>query len=278
MPSHAFIPFNENGFSHPKCYLGCTNGCSEKISGEHYFSESLLHQIERTNKTIDLAGVKWLPPEHWKSVGKSALTAKILCKRHNELLSPLDTEIAHLSRHIADIDGEFLKPNPTSLHFRINGALLERWALKTMIGLVESRQVASKNGIEYSYKNECIRLLCDPNYDWPLNWGLYFASSTEPVYFSRSFEFRLRSNDATGLVLGADLVFNGITTTLILGRPGNPSAFGQFRPTSVVLRKDKSLSTISLDWERLNPGPPFTLFHKGTYHGLAPGHDLPRAD
>ena len=77
-----FVPHKKGGFSHPKCYLSATKGCSEKISQEHYISEALLNSIERHNSTIDVCGLSWLPKEHLKSIGKSSLTAGILCTTH----------------------------------------------------------------------------------------------------------------------------------------------------------------------------------------------------
>lgn len=272
------IPFQTSGFAHPRCYLSCTNDCSQKISGEHYISKSLLNQIEQTNKTIDLAGVKWLPPEHWKSVGKEALTAKILCKRHNELLSPLDSCIALLARAIADIDAEFLKPEPRPLNFQISGSHLQRWTIKTLIGMVESRQTCSPSAVPYAYKSELIALLCRDDAEWPAGWGLYFTAPTAPVHHSRSFEFRLRTNPDTGLALGADFIFNGVQTTLVLGTPGSAAAFGILRPLRLNMRKGNVVSSVLFDWGHNSFSVPFTLTHAGTYKGLAPGHDLPRAD
>ena len=272
------IPFSKEGFAHPRCYLRGTNGCSHDISGEHYISESLLHKIESTNSTIDIAGVRWLPREHLKSIGKAALTAKILCAKHNSDLSPLDSEIANFSGHVSEIDAEFLKPNPAKHEFKLNGAYVERWILKTMIGLVESNQVMAKSGRPYCYKEECIRLLCSPFRTWPNGWGLYFSLPSGPVHHSRSFEFVPLSNPDTDQILAVNLKFNGIGAVLVMGKADRPAEFGTLRPANLVFKRERATSIISFDWGKANTGAPLLFTHSGTYQGLAPGHDLPRAD
>ena len=121
-----YIPFKKNGYSHPRCYLSTTKGCSNKISREHYISESLLNKIERQNKTVDVCGLAWLPKEQLKSVGKSSLTSNILCTQHNSDLSKLDKKIGNLVEAISSIDVELQSSSPRNLNYEIESSHIER--------------------------------------------------------------------------------------------------------------------------------------------------------
>jgi hypothetical protein len=87
-------PPPQTGFSHPRCYLSDTQDCSEEISQEHYVSRSVLEQI---GPKVKVAGMLWLDDDQTLETNVDNLAAKILCKRHNEALSPLDQEAAFFS-------------------------------------------------------------------------------------------------------------------------------------------------------------------------------------
>ena len=91
------------GLRRDGCYLAGTANCSDKLSGEHYISKTVLESI---GSTIRMEGVTWLPPGTSKVIGLNALTAKILCQRHNSALSPLDTEAGQFFRQLQTIDND----------------------------------------------------------------------------------------------------------------------------------------------------------------------------
>lgn len=80
-------PVPRTNFAHPKCYLNGTNDCSEEISREHYVSRAVLEQL---GHGIKVTGAPWLAPGISLETTAESLTAKILCRRHNAALSPLD--------------------------------------------------------------------------------------------------------------------------------------------------------------------------------------------
>jgi len=86
--------------SNPNCYLRATNDCSQDISREHYISANILEQLG--DEGIEVAGVPWLKPGESKRLAVDNLTAKILCKRHNENLSPLDSEAGTFLRFLTE--------------------------------------------------------------------------------------------------------------------------------------------------------------------------------
>lgn len=278
MPSKpVYVPFKKNGNAHPKCYLGETKGCSEKISGEHCISHNLLNKIEKSNHTIDIAGLRWLPPDHVRSIGKARLVANVLCANHNEELSGLDAIVGDFVDAVSTVDDEFKKDAPKDLRYTVDGSGLERWALKTLIGLVESQQIRQESGQPFSYDSLCLRLLCLPGERWPLGWGLYAAIPDGHVYHSASFELTPQFDPGTGKILALALKFNGIGMRLVIGKADNPGSIGIHRPSALVFKKGTVTAVVQMSWNKVKPGSPVVYSHVGTYRGTAPGHDLPRA-
>jgi hypothetical protein len=273
-----FIPYKKTGFAHPKCYLSLTKGCSDKISGEHYISENLLNKIEKQNSTIDVCGLSWLPKEHLKSLGKSSLTAKILCTEHNSNLSGLDSEIGELIEAISSIDLEFQSNEPTGRFYSVDGTYIERWILKTLVGMTESRQIKQKSGEPFKYKKKCLELICSAEARWPLGWGLYAAKPQGQIYHSSSFELLPKHNPSNGELLAFALKFNGFEMNFLMGKPDNSLEFGVHRPNKIIFEKEGVKSEIEFNWQKHKVGPPIMYLHSGTYSGPAPTHDLPRVD
>jgi hypothetical protein len=111
----------------PNCWAAELGGCSREQSGEHVFSKSLFSQDE-----LNLEGVPWLKGKQRK-LPKLALTAAILCKRHNETLSELDAEAGALSSAFRRL---FEQPGQHT--HTLKGLLYERWLMKSMINVVAS--------------------------------------------------------------------------------------------------------------------------------------------
>jgi hypothetical protein len=122
------------------CWAACLGGCSDKASREHLVSESLFPEGE-----ILVQGFPWCKDEP-KRIGIAGLTAKILCTRHNNDLSPVDEAGANAFNTLREVGrlGEFrLKYKPRQWRiakFRIDGPLLERWLLKTLINICCDQQ------------------------------------------------------------------------------------------------------------------------------------------
>src|SRR5258708_6136768 len=117
------------------CWAKSLGGCDKKITGEHLVSKCLFD-----DDAINVQGFPWCL-ETPKTVGLSSLVGNILCKSHNSALSGLDStaletfnafrESVRLSDARRTINAEYL----TVKRFVIDGALLERWFLKTLINL-----------------------------------------------------------------------------------------------------------------------------------------------
>jgi hypothetical protein len=136
------------GYGHPSCYLRGTRDCSEDISREHYVSAAVLEQL---GSPINIIGAPWLKPGQPASYGIGNLVAKILCRRHNQALSPLDQEAAiffgALARSLSELE-RASSSRKYGLHLA-SGSALELWALKVACGFYFSA-IAAKDTVSLS--------------------------------------------------------------------------------------------------------------------------------
>lgn len=274
MSKPVYIASKPSGYAHAKCYLSYTNGCSTKITGEHYISHNLLNKIEKQNKTIDVIGLSWLPKDQFSSIGKKNLVSNVLCDQHNSDLSPLDSAIGDLVGAIGSIDAEYQNESPVGANYIVDGSHLERWVLKTILGLVMSGQIKQRSCEPFGLKSKCLSLLCLPDARWPLDWGLYVATSTEKIYHSSSFELLPQYNSETGEILALGLKFNGIAMTFLMGKPDQKGAFGVRRPSKLIFEKGVVKSEIALSWPSRKVSATITFSHAGVYSGTSPDHQL----
>jgi hypothetical protein len=107
----------------PICWAACLSGCSQDFSEEHLLTASTLRGPE--------LGVRGLPFLNGQTIRihKDHFKSNILCRSHNNALSPVDeaggTAAFELLRRAEN--GE--------RGLTLNGPLLERWFLKTLINL-----------------------------------------------------------------------------------------------------------------------------------------------
>jgi len=122
------------GYAHPKCFARSLNDCSKTISREHYISQSILRLF---NCTCGLAsGFPWLCPGEQRQVSIESLTGKILCTRHNQALSSLDTVAANFFKFFVT------QWSASSVEvYLLRGYDLERWFLKMLCAFVVSGNV-----------------------------------------------------------------------------------------------------------------------------------------
>lgn len=109
-----------------ECWAACLGNCGGGPSREHYISDGIFD-----GRIVNAFGLDWCKSEP-KNIGLASATAKILCKVHNQALSPFDAEAAKLSRFLTS---NVLDVPENSNSIQLNGALLEKWALKTCVNL-----------------------------------------------------------------------------------------------------------------------------------------------
>jgi hypothetical protein len=117
------------------CWAGSLDDCYGKLSREHLVSQALF-----PDGNITVSGLHWCK-DGPKTVGLAALTGKILCQKHNSDLSDLDTavkrafEALDASMELYQARSKVITRQWAIKKFNIDGALLERWFLKTLINL-----------------------------------------------------------------------------------------------------------------------------------------------
>ena len=118
------------------CWAESLGGCSSVQSREHYISKGLFE-----GDSIIQKGLPWCKFEE-KEIGLASASAKILCKTHNERLSILDDEAIRAFdslREILLLQSRQKKLAPRIWKVRtwhLNGLLLDRWFLKTLVNLM----------------------------------------------------------------------------------------------------------------------------------------------
>lgn len=136
-------PGGKSGYANSRCYLSSTENCCEQISREHYISEAILKEFSE----FWIAGFPWQAPNEISSPGFKALTSKILCRRHNSALSPLDTFALKAFRAFTEAPRyvAFRQSPGKAMHFLVSGDALELWMIKLLCGFHYGR-IATTNG------------------------------------------------------------------------------------------------------------------------------------
>lgn len=250
-------PGQPTGFSHPRCYLRDTCDCSKQYSREHYISRSVLEQL---GAPIRVSGTPWLRPGETLEIAVGSLTAKILCKRHNEALAPLDSEaglfFSILSKALIDLNRKTLSRKP--IFHLVSGDALELWMLKVACGLYFA--VGSKDGVklaeQYTIDLQKVRRAffeCE----WEARAGLNFRGTTgSPITLAWNVA-------VSPVVMDHDLRFAGATVSLLgftlelLFDTTNTTA-GAWdgmvrRPSELLLKRKQRRHSIILTWP---PGTP----------------------
>ena len=118
-----------------KCWASSLGDCSDKQSGEHYFTKGLFK-----GETAIVGGFEWLDGET-KELGLPVLIANILCEKHNNQLSELDSEAIRVFKYFEEIVRlqEVRKGLKRTNFFHVkryyaDGVLFERWVAKMLIG------------------------------------------------------------------------------------------------------------------------------------------------
>ena len=117
-----------NPDAYRKCWANNLGDCAGPMSLEHIFTNATSRKGSKTR--LEVKGLANMPN---RPIGFDGPKARILCRSHNSRLSPLDSE----AKKLADALHQFVDGKEhTTVH--LNGPLLERWALKTLINFLAS--------------------------------------------------------------------------------------------------------------------------------------------
>jgi len=237
------------GFAHPKCYLHPTYNCCETLENEHYVSAMVLRTI---GPTLRVSGFSWVKGDMSKDIPIEQFTSRVLCTRHNRALSPIDSEAGRFVRCIRDFCNSSTLPPRARVLF--SGHDLERWCLKTFLGLLAA-------GILQSGPGQAIRRVhISPQIidlffgriadEW--GRGLWVRThSLRPVHTELAISCMPVWNQVTNQVLGLTFNFFGFDFAFST----TPTAVDDsvFRPSHLKFHRPGGLCTIELSWA---PGVP----------------------
>lgn len=247
-------PGPQTGYSHPRCFAGCTKDCSKTISREHYISKNILERFDN----LKISGMPFQHPGASMFVSADALVANILCQRHNNALSPLDAVagrafdvIDQAAQHAQKLDAD-----NRSRFYLISGDGLERWALKTLLGVffakiaaIESKPIVKSHSVVV--EPLVGRLFSDDTLAPPN--GLYIhAAVGDEIRADFKFAPITPMNGAPKLS-GLRLVFSGLTIDLFVDFSGTGPAQRNlapyYRPTVIDLNHPLRTSRIIATWK-----------------------------
>lgn len=125
------------------CWAETLGDCGAIQSREHYLSRSIIGAGE-----VTVSGFPFLKGET-RTIPSERLVAKMLCKTHNEYLSPTDTAAGHFFqvlsafRRRAIMRARGARKRGGIDMYEVDGALVERWMLKTLINVMFDRDVGA---------------------------------------------------------------------------------------------------------------------------------------
>ena len=227
------------------------------MSREHYISHTVLKAIAQDG-LVKLDGFSWQKQKAaW--IPSATLARRILCKRHNEALSPLDAEAGRFMRAVRDFHANLSSGRTRDEVRSFAGEDLEKWMLKTLTGMVASGNVVGLNDVPEPWINQLFR--CNPLHE-PL--GLYLDRSAE-VRLGRHFYFQPTFYGKEGLVT-AEMHVHGLQFFLLVApQAGVPYHAALYRPGFIALKRAGATKLVDLSWqdERYTAG--ITFEHSGRY-------------
>jgi hypothetical protein len=249
----------EHEYKHPRCFASALGNCSTKISREHYISHSLIREIEKTytpSEQLKVGGFPWQTPNELREVSPSTLASKVLCERHNNSLSQLDSVGGGFFHAFHQIHNELRTHPAPRRYYLFNGHDVERWMLKTLCGVIAS---GSTNNIPKDVRPPMEYLKClFRGEKLPSTWGLYLLA-----------ELGKRKEASGGVSLATisdgrivhGLIVQILAFSFVLAVHAIPEKTGLLagavnRPETLHFRSDKSQkeSTILLGWEIAGDG------------------------
>ena len=183
---------------HDRCYASPLNDCSTKITGEHYISAAVLEEFS-VDGAIDIGGLAWLGDSR-RELPLQALVANVLCDRHNEQLSGLDSAAGSFVRRNNEVRHVLAtqKRRMPIADATFEGNAIERWLLKCLCGIVASSATDLPVGKGWRPPLGWLEILFDRT-PMPAPLGLYFvATKRDPSGIVPKFAFSVVSNDDLG--------------------------------------------------------------------------------
>lgn len=205
-----------------KCWAAHLGNCSNKISAEHIISDSFFRYDPP--HVIEVSGFRWLRGGR-KIIPPSELTRNISCETHNNALSDVDMagkEAFDVFRKVSHVASLRSKSN-TVKQYQINGLLLERWFVKTLINMIykDSLPIGHPLGEIGMPSNELVEIAFGlTSFQFP--FGLYHIFLQDLIYSSDRIEFAPFIKHDNSYVAGGLFSFRGFKFLLFFGHEKPP--------------------------------------------------------
>ncbi|CAJ1505293.1 hypothetical protein [[Mycobacterium] burgundiense] len=202
------------GYANPGCYARASQDCDEELTREHFITDDVLNAISADGKVVVVEGAAWLgKTERRKQIGRASLSRKMLCRRHNTALSPLDKMAADFFRcsledHL-DVFKYFGNDDRDSFSrgfTMVSGPYFELWMLKVFWGAIEAGALEVDGQTAYRFRlgvtKEQLAEILWRGAPWPKTWGLYVLLNRDNDRPSVPKGIRLRPASVGGEILG----------------------------------------------------------------------------
>ena len=253
------------------CYAATTTDCGGKLSREHALSRGVLKILSRGRSLLEVANQPW-QSEAWVRLATSidSLAVKNLCKRHNELLSPLDTMAKRFVQSLADCTDHVANEQSGCIHRWFDGRLLELWMLKALCGSFTARHTPdATKPPQWCAPKDWLDILFH-GAEMPPGTGLYrriksrpLIEAAESAIYIRPLTVRSFAADVNGvakpgcqhldIVIGMEIVFFSFEFCFFMARVGAPGLV--FRPSLAFYGEpaDNPRALIALSWDGKYP-------------------------
>jgi len=234
---------------YPNCYAKHLGGCDSK-SAEHYISQSILEAIG----PFVVKGLPWLKQAESKVVSSNALTASVLCRRHNSLLSDFDLEAAKLIKHLKLIDSKetAIELERAPLKLIIDGLKLEKWFLKTFCAVTASGNylIDGKGHGSLPISEYAVNLLYK-DAPWKVGIGLYSGFGNRDrvnAFKGIGFDPVTARSGTEANVVGIDVHFWGFPLRGLFAVYENNHPLEGYRPRGITFVNGSITREIIFQW------------------------------
>jgi hypothetical protein len=243
------------------CFASSLADCSADISREHFVSAAVLKLIGGEG-LVHASGLPWQKGET-KALSVNALASRILCSRHNNALSQLDSAAVQFFELLSNLRASHDRVAGDSQDTCIgvvNGHDLERWFLKAMIGGLYSGNMTI-GGAQQQHspppQNQLEFLFGERSY--LKGWGLYVLNPIEPVLPQSRY------------VTTTALSIEGVPAGILVQTVGFQFALGpqdaelpqlhvaMFRPSELIIKAGASEQVLAMSWEHPGGNRPVVL-------------------
>ncbi len=238
-----------------KCWATALGDCGSEKSREHYVSANILGK-----GPLNVRGMKWCRGEY-KKISPATFRRRMLCKHHNERLSPLDQAGGLAWRHLTNFaisaKAAHVMPKtarPVSLRIEaIDGLLFERWLLKTVTNLTYDG--IGLGNRPWAPPSEWVEIIFGLR-PFPARCGFYLETAPLSTQLEKDnyFAARILTDPKTDLPCGGQLKINdwGVIVSLTPLREKEV----QYRPRFLKLRhRGRLFRVLRFDWPRRSTLP-----------------------